>query len=312
MRCAAADDAIQPIAAFKRLVQSQMTSFFGGFELSSVPEETWNRVVDVVSHLLKYPSQSYGGDNITPDVIRQSLLLHYMPDPETPKSWSYLPATKFMRYLIGCIHDEKRKDALTKLKWLTGSSGAGYFHEHEAHDFRLENLKKGGIQIWSLDSDNDDDPVVLKKEIKRIVRIRRTGDVGRLLEGDYGLPTIPNYPFLDAILDGNVFQDTIAKRHGSVAKLEEIIKAMKKWGKKRTNDMRLIFSLGEDDFDTFKPPTDELIDKFSLWKTRPEHHVDAPQRRATGGTAGRKPNAGGAQARRNKTSAAGNARKKTK
>jgi hypothetical protein len=111
--------------------------------------------------------------------------------------------------------------------------------------------------------------------IKRVVRIRSVSDIESLEEGDYGLPTVSNFPFLDAVVKPSyLFQDTIAKdRHPSIAKVPEILKALKK----NTTDsgpVMLVNTLATDNFDSFKMNGSSVLKPFSQWKTRMETHTD--------------------------------------
>jgi hypothetical protein len=66
--------------------------------------------------------------------------------------------------------------------------------------------------------------------IKRVVRIRTVSDIELLEDGDYGLPTVSNFPFVDAVKKPHyLFQDTVAKgRHPSVARVPDVLAALKK------------------------------------------------------------------------------------
>jgi len=178
-----------------------------------------------------------------------------------------------MRHLAGHICDTTNKDALSRLKEAIGPSGMGYVHEHDAHHFRLAHLgKQPGITLWSLQSKHEE---TLCLPIKRVVRIRTVSDIERLEEGDYGLPTVSNFPFLDAVMKPNyLFQDTIAQNgHPSVAKIPDILKALKE-KTAGTGTVMLVNTLATDNFDHFKMNGNDMMKPFSQWKTRMEAHAD--------------------------------------
>lgn len=97
-------------------------------------------------------------------------------------------------------------------------------HEHDAHQFRLQHLdNEPGITIRSLDGTQSKR---LCLSTKRAVRIDCVQDIDLLEEGDYGVPSIHNFPFLDAVMKPNfIFLDTTARKHSLTSKLSDIVKA---------------------------------------------------------------------------------------
>lgn len=184
------------------VVQAEMESFFGGYELAGIPEATWNRTARAVASKLKATHEGVTDSHqIDPFTISSSVLIHWTPSVKRLDAWIDAPATRFMRHLDGYIGDSSKKDALHRLKEAIGPAGMGYVHEHDAHQFRLANLGKApGITLWSLEGE----PArTLCLPIRRVVRIRTVDDIERLEEGDYGLPTVSNFPFLDAVMKPN-------------------------------------------------------------------------------------------------------------
>jgi hypothetical protein len=146
-------------------------------------------------------------------------------------------------------------------------------HEHDAHQFRLTHLrKKPGITLWSL---QNKDAARLCLPIKRVVRIRSVSDIERLREGDYGLPTVSDFPFLDAVMIPHyLFQDTVPKdSYPSVAKVPEIVEALKKHTK-GSGSVVWVNTLATEDFDEFERSGDAAMKPFSQWKARMEAHTD--------------------------------------
>lgn len=255
------------------VVQAEMESFFGGYELAGIPEATWNRTARAVASKLKATHEGVTDSHqIDPFTISSSVLIHWTPSVKRLDAWIDAPATRFMRHLDGYIGDSSKKDALHRLKEAIGPAGMGYVHEHDAHQFRLANLGKApGITLWSLEGE----PArTLCLPIRRVVRIRTVDDIERLEEGDYGLPTVSNFPFLDAVMKPNyIFQDTVAQgRHPSEAKIPEILRALKTTAD--VGPVVLVNTLAVDNFDKFKMNSSDVMKSLSQWKTRMEVHAD--------------------------------------
>lgn len=256
------------------VAQAEMKSFFGGYELAGVPEATWEKTAKALARKLQYPTEGMASSHqVNPDIISRSVIIHWTPSALTPGGWRDMPATRFMRHLAGRICDTSKQDALSRLRGAIGHSGICYLHEHDAHQFRLRHLgKEHGITLWSLRGKRKK---ALCLPIKRVVRIRNVSDIEHLEEGDYGLPTVSNFPFLDAVMKPHyLFQDTVSQdRHTSVAKIPEILEVLKIEATD-TAQIDLIYTLGTDNFDNFKMNDNELMRPFSQWKTRMEAHTD--------------------------------------
>eukprot|EP01039_Chlorochromonas_danica_P007702 gene7704-8509_t len=254
------------------VVQAEMNSFFGGYEVANVPESTWVNTAKALARKLQNPNEGIKmTGEVDPSTISRSVIIHWTPCEEDPNGWHDFPASKFMRHLAGHICDTTKMDALSRLRDAIGPSGAGFVHEHDAHQFRLTYLKKEpGFKIWSLHAQA---AKLLCLPINRVVRIRTVDDIKLLREGDYGLPTVSNFPFVDAVINGHLFQDTIAHSHPSVAKTLEILKALNKNKSTRTTT-NLIYTLSNGNFDNFKMNNSDMMKPFSQWKTRMELHAD--------------------------------------
>ena len=256
------------------VVEAEMTSFFGGAELAGISEATWSRTARALAKKLQNPNEgTKSSGQVDPNSISRSIIIHWTPSAEDPRGWRDVPATRFMRHLAGHICDTTKRDALSRLKRAIGPSGMGYVHEHDAHQYRLTHLGKApGITLWSLQSKPGE---TLCLPIKRVVRIRTVSDIERLEEGDYGLPTVSNFPFLDAVMKPHyLFQDTIAQNsHPSVANIPEILEALKKKATD-TETVVLVNTLATDNFGTFKMNGSDVMRPFSQWKTRMEDHTD--------------------------------------
>jgi hypothetical protein len=265
------EDEPYPIDIYN-VVEAEMTSFFGGCALAGIDVATWNRTAKALAKKLQNPNEGTASSRqVNPNKISRSIIIHWTPSADDPRGWRDVPATRFMRHLAGHICDTSNKDALSRLKKAIGPSGMGYVHEHDAHQYRLTHLgKTPGMTLWSLQGKPEQK---LCLPIKRVVRIRTVSDIARLEKGDYGLPTVSNFPFADAVLDGHLFQDTIAQSHPSMAKVSEILEALKQW-KAGGKTIVLVNTLSTDNFDHFKINRSEELVPFSQWKTRMEYHVD--------------------------------------
>lgn len=256
------------------VVLAEMESFFGGAELVGIPEATWSRTAKALAKKLQNPNEGTMSSHVVdPNMISRSIIIHWAPSEDDPLGWRDVPATRFMRHLAGHICATSSEDALSRLQEAIGPSGMGCVHEHNAHQFRLSHLGKApGITLWSL---QDKAKQTLCLPIKRVVRIRTVGDIERLEEGDYGLPTASNFPFADAVMKPcYLFQDTMAQnRHPSVAKISGILNALKT-GATDTESVVLVNTLGADNFDNFKMNVSDAMTPFSQWKTRMEAHTD--------------------------------------
>lgn len=255
--------------ALQSSIDAVMTSFFGSAELVGVSEATWSKTArELVNELMPL---TFRGS------FCWSLIFHWIPCEPYRNRWEHIPATRFMRHLVGYICDSAPNDALHSVKGLLGSSGMRYVHEYRARRFRLQHLGESpGLTLWSLA--NKQDRRSLRLDIRRVVRIRTVDDIKLLRDGDYGLPTVSNFPFLDGVMKPNyIFRDTIAAKTtghpSSVAmKIPEILEAL------GTNDPMLIHTLSANDFESFKASgsksegEDELR-PFSQWKARMEIHA---------------------------------------
>jgi hypothetical protein len=254
------------------VVQAEMTSFFGGCELAGISKATWDKTAEALAKKLQNPNEgSKDSGAVDPNTISRSIIIHWTPSGTATRGWLDLPATRFMRHLAGHICNSANRDALSRLSAAIGPSGMGWVHEHDAHQFRLTHLpEEPGITLWSL---QNKDAGKLCLPIRRVVRIRTVSDIERLEVGDYGLPTVSNFPLVDAVLKPHyLFQDTVAKgRHSSVARAPDILAALNTTDR---GSVLLINTLATANFDNFKANGSAAMKPLSQWKTRMEAHAD--------------------------------------
>ena len=252
------------------LVREQMDSFFGSAKMADIDQTTWDNAALALTIMLQHPTMGMNeSGDVKPEEISRSVIFHSSYSVNGAISF---PASRFMRHLAGHICNDNKNNILHRLKNVIGASGAGYVHEHDAHQYRLKHLgTKPGIALWNLEGKS---VRKLYLPINRVVRIRSVRDIEHLEPGDYGLPTTCNFPFLDAVMKPNyLFQDTIAERHDTLAQIPQILAALGK-RKSCTATVMLINTLGTENFSKFKKNSNAALVSFTQWKTRMEAHTD--------------------------------------
>jgi hypothetical protein len=129
-------------------------------------------------------------------------------------------ASPFMGILACNVMKSVENSVMQKLKDLFGSSGMGHAFEYDAHMSITDSARKRTFYC----SDTDGECWVLPFGVRKRVFIRSIEDIRHLKKGDYGLPIIPNFPLVDAVIPPNiVLQMTTSQQHkGSVDALESI------------------------------------------------------------------------------------------
>lgn len=104
-----------------------------------------------------------------------------------------------------------------------GASGLGNAFEYSSHAIVMGTNGKH----WCKRSTGECQQIELSRQSQKL--IRNVNDIPSLKNGDYGLPTICNFPIVDAVLPPALgLQMTTSKRHGgSVLQLRDILKALK-------------------------------------------------------------------------------------
>jgi hypothetical protein len=116
----------------------------------------------------------------------------------------------------------------------------------------------------------------IERPLKRKVFIRKLEDI-RLLNPneDYGIPIIPNFPLIDALIGPDIlFQMTVSEVHkGAIDKLDPLVdelQAMIKNNMGSNRDMvaaappKMVFVLSYENFDKFKKVRDISIHQYKL------------------------------------------------
>ena len=207
---------------------------------------------------------SFQDPRISPDlnaaVTFRSLFKHHLHlrTDNGVQIWNDDYASGFMKSLAGGIIKNENTNILTELKNIVGASGMGCLFERQAHETIYNNLKSSGV--YSLDylasfgtskSKGNKNNKVLKQNITRKVLIRRIEDINSLLVTDYGLPVIPNFPLVDAVIQPKyLLQDTMGRTHkGAVGKLESIREQLIEYDR---SEHLMIFFLSHSNYDNFK------------------------------------------------------------
>jgi len=160
-------------------------------------------------------------------------------------------ASQFMKFLAGAIQSEERANILSELRSIFEQKGYGVLHEYNAHKTIFSNLQRG--ELYLLRPLNSKDHLdVLKVNISKKRLIRNIDDIKELKDGEYGLPTISNFPLVDAIIKPKyLLQMTISNSHDTKSKyrMRDILKSLgQPTGK-------MIFILEQKNFNSFKPVT---------------------------------------------------------
>jgi hypothetical protein len=205
-------------------------------------------------------------------------------------------ASTFMSILAGTLVERDELRVLKQLRNILEGSGQGILFEAQVHktlyekfrrggDLRFERIYPSGYQRRATDKDTEE----LRVTVNKKVFIRKVEDIALLKENEYGLPIIPNFPLVDAVIQvggnpgyGIELQVTIAAAHrGAVDKHPDIERRM------RTPSARnkMIFCCCRENFDSFSyvnglVPDVKQYKMLCEWEADPG---DQAKRRKTGG-----------------------------
>jgi len=165
----------------------------------------------------------------------------------------------FLGHLSEKLQKSFEGSILSRLHELFGASGMGNAFEYISHAQLVETDE----MHWCLSSSGDCCQLALGNRRKKL--IRNIGDIGNIHDGDYGLPTICNFPILDAILPPNIgLQMTIGSSHrGSVRRLPEILAMLNL----SAADFTIVFIVPEDVLAHFNFPRN--LGEVNLYVTVP-------------------------------------------
>jgi hypothetical protein len=114
----------------------------------------------------------------------------------------------FLALVAGKLQETCDNSLMDNLRSLFGASGMGNAFEYTAHA-AFATIES----VWCLKSTGEIEELQLGK--RTVKRIRNISDIENLREDDYGLPTICNFPLVDAVLLPNTgLQMTTSASHG--------------------------------------------------------------------------------------------------
>lgn len=189
--------------------------------------------------------------DLTSSKTDSSLFKHYEINEEYTTPAETFTST-FMGYVAGKLSEKYEQEVSSTLKKLFGS-GIGNAFEFTSHASLLAMTADQDHWSWCGSTSSY---VNLKGLLggHRKVLIRNIDDIKSLKKGDYGLPTVCNFPLIDSIILPSVVTNmTIGNtHHGAVGKVNEIVKCMKI----EASRLMMVFVVPDDQVAVFKFPTD--------------------------------------------------------
>ena len=157
-------------------------------------------------------------------------------------------SSKFLCLVAGSLQEAFNEHYLDALKNMFGNSGMGNAFESTAH----KKLMGDNITRWSRKSTGEYEELNLGS--RSLFLIRDMEDVKSLQNDSYGLPTINNFPLVDAVLAPNMgLQMTTSNSHkGSVATLPKLLESLRV----KESDFRMVFVVPINVLPYFEFPTD--------------------------------------------------------
>ena len=134
-------------------------------------------------------------------------------------------ATTFLRLVAGALESKNDARLLNALTRIVGNSGIGYAHEFLSHKAFLA----GNPNTTTFGLSPSNVVVALPAGLygRQVTLVRNIPDLKNMQSSTYGLPTISNFPAVDAVLSTTLLQMTISNRHGgAMDKLPNIAEAL--------------------------------------------------------------------------------------
>jgi hypothetical protein len=135
-------------------------------------------------------------------------------------------ASAFLRLVAGALDSKNDASLRDALKNIVGSSGLGYAHEYLSHAAFLA----GDPATTTFGLNTARTVVQLPAGLygRQVTLVRNIADLKNLQgRSTYGLPTISNFPAVDAVVSRSLLQMTISDKHGgAVDKLPDIAAAL--------------------------------------------------------------------------------------
>jgi hypothetical protein len=200
-------------------------------------------------------------------------------------------ASTFMSILAATLVERVELNVLKQLRDILTDSGQGILFEAQVHKTLYEQFKRGGGLCLTrmYPSGHQKKAAVEEFTVKKKVFIRTLKDIALLKENEYGLPIIPNFPLVDAVIKvggnpgyGIELQVIIAGVHkGAVGKHPVIERGM---GTPSASN-KMVFCCCREDFDSFEY-VDGLVPDVKQYKMLCEWEADPGnpiKQRKTGG-----------------------------
>ena len=170
-------------------------------------------------------------------------------------------ASPFLGFVTQAVQHRNTATTQNMLEAIFGS-GVGYAFEYEAHRSILGSQHPFIAQQLQAPTrptsgKNKSTTIQLDMTKKRKVLIRKIDDIKELKTGDYGLPSVPNFPLVDAVIKPDIClqMTTSSKSHkGAVARLQDIAAALRI----STKDIKMVFVVRREALATFQ--YDTLLD----------------------------------------------------
>ena len=177
-----------------------------------------------------------------------SFFKHYLVNEDCAKKTECFVST-FMSFIAASLQKNYDQTIMSSLMKLFGPSGIGNAFEITAHSKLLASNK---INHWCVGVDGILVELPLGNRSK--VLVRTIEDLTALDKGQYGFPTICNFPLVDAVLPPDIALNmTIGKTHrGAASKLNNITDALGI----NSNQLKMVFVVPYNSISEFTFPND--------------------------------------------------------
>ena len=182
-------------------------------------------------------------------------------------------SSRFLRLVAGSLKESVDKDVMMKLESIFGHCGIGYAFEFTAHKqlmgssgtrwCRKSTGNNGNKRKFS--SQNEYEYEQLDFGRRSTFLIRNVGDIKHLPVDSYGLPTVSNFPFIDAVLPPNIgLQMTTSVSHGgAIGALPNILHNLRI----QQSDFKMVFVIPDENLPRFDFPKD--LGAVQMYVTNP-------------------------------------------
>lgn len=214
------DEEVAPESNFYHVVLGAVVWMFGDeyqpseAEVQS-PQQTLGKwAINVVVSAIELAVQESGSSSSMTD---SSLFREFVVHGGYKKKIEQF-SSRFLGYVAAKLTEAGDANLLTSLKALFGAGGMGSAFEFTAHAKIISEVE----DHWCYSSTGRYEQFALGK--RRTALIRNVADIANLRPCDYGLPTVCNFPIVDAVLPPDLaLQMTISDRHEvSAEKLADI------------------------------------------------------------------------------------------